>query len=205
MGNYDFNRARIGEFESASSTIDIMNYYGAKDLAAGFRTVRDNTIKIAEEIGEEHYTFRAAPETRSIAETLVHIARVPNLAFEIHAIQKRDTLVGFDFMALIVPMVADESVARSKAGILQLLTGGRDQFGAWLEGLSEDVLSQSVAMHPGMQPASKSRFEMLLGVKEHEMHHRGQLMVLQRMVGMVPHLTRQMQAMMQQMQAGAAR
>jgi uncharacterized damage-inducible protein DinB len=31
---------------------------------------------------------------------------------------------------------------------------------------------------------------MLLGAKEHEMHHRAQLMVVQRMIGIVPHLTR---------------
>jgi len=31
---------------------------------------------------------------------------------------------------------------------------------------------------------------MLLGVKEHEMHHRGQLMLIQRQLGIVPHLTR---------------
>ena len=33
-------------------------------------------------------------------------------------------------------------------------------------------------------------FEMLLGVKEHEMHHRGQLFLIERMLGIVPHLTR---------------
>ena len=38
--------------------------------------------------------------------------------------------------------------------------------------------------------ATKSTFEMLLGVKEHEMHHRAQLFLLERMVGIVPHLTR---------------
>jgi uncharacterized damage-inducible protein DinB len=37
---------------------------------------------------------------------------------------------------------------------------------------------------------------MILGVKEHEMHHRAQLMVIERMVGIVPHLTRQMQERM---------
>jgi len=31
---------------------------------------------------------------------------------------------------------------------------------------------------------------MLLGVKEHEMHHRSQLMLIQRQLGIVPHLTR---------------
>lgn len=34
---------------------------------------------------------------------------------------------------------------------------------------------------------------MLLSAKEHEMHHRAQLMVLERMLGLVPHLTRQFQ------------
>jgi uncharacterized damage-inducible protein DinB len=51
-------------------------------------------------------------------------------------------------------------------------------------------------MPAGMTPAAKSRFEMILSVKEHEMHHRGQLMLIERMVGVVPHLTRQMQARM---------
>ena len=49
-------------------------------------------------------------------------------------------------------------------------------------------------MPPGAEPASKSRFEMVLSVKEHEMHHRGQLMLVERMIGVVPHLTREMQA-----------
>ena len=50
-------------------------------------------------------------------------------------------------------------------------------------------------MRPGPdgQVPSKSRFEMLLSAKEHEMHHRAQLMQIQRMIGLVPHLTRQMQ------------
>jgi uncharacterized damage-inducible protein DinB len=58
-------------------------------------------------------------------------------------------------------------------------------------------------MAPGMQPPAKSRFEMLLGAKEHEMHHRAQLMTLQRMIGQVPHLTRQMQERMAAMMAAA--
>jgi uncharacterized damage-inducible protein DinB len=30
-----------------------------------------------------------------------------------------------------------------------------------------------------------------MGAKEHEMHHRGQLMLIQRLIGITPHLTRQ--------------
>ena len=35
---------------------------------------------------------------------------------------------------------------------------------------------------------------MILSVKEHEMHHRGQLMLIERLLGVVPHLTREMQS-----------
>ena len=54
-------------------------------------------------------------------------------------------------------------------------------------------------MPPGATPETKSRFEMLLSPKEHEMHHRGQLMLMQRLIGLTPHLTRQMQERMAQM------
>ena len=37
---------------------------------------------------------------------------------------------------------------------------------------------------------------MLLAPKEHEMHHRAQLMMIQRMLGITPHLTRDMMARM---------
>jgi uncharacterized damage-inducible protein DinB len=52
-----------------------------------------------------------------------------------------------------------------------------------------------------MMPPSKSRFEMLLSAKEHEMHHRGQLMLMERLLGIVPHLTREMQARIATVQA----
>jgi len=45
----------------------------------------------------------------------------------------------------------------------------------------------------GAGPGGKSRFEMLIDSKEHEMHHRAQLMVIERLLGIVPHLTRKRQ------------
>ena len=74
-----------------------MNYYGAKDLADGLRTVRKNTLIIAEEIPEDRYGFRAAPETRTVAQTLTHIAVAARMPEQIHAVERRTTLEGFDF------------------------------------------------------------------------------------------------------------
>jgi len=173
-----------------------MTYYGGKELAESFRTVRKNTLVIANEIGENHYGFRPAPETRTVANLLVHIAVGGRLQYQIQAVEKRTTLDGFDFPAFFGGVVAEEQKHRSRAEIVSLLQTEGDKFAAWLASLSDDFLGQRVAMPAGATPASKSRFEMILGVKEHEMHHRGQLMVIERLIGVVPHLTRDMQARM---------
>ncbi len=173
-----------------------MNYYGAKELAASFRTVRKNTITIAEEIGEEHYGFRAAPDTRTVGLTLAHIALAPRLQEQIHGVERRVNFDGFDFPGFLGKLVAEEQKPRNKQQIVDLLRADGERFAKWLDGLSDDFLAERVAYPAGMMPPSKSRFEMILGVKEHEMHHRGQLMLLERMIGMVPHLTREMQARM---------
>ena len=180
-----------------------MNYYGAKDLAAGFRTVRQNTIAIANEIPEEQYNFRATPESRTVAQTLVHIAASPRLQESVHRSQQLSTLEGFDFVAVIGEIVGEEQTPRTKSEIIALLTESGESFAVWMEGLSEEFLGQSVSMPSGMTPPVKSRFEMILSAKEHEMHHRAQLMVMERMIGIVPHLTRQMQAMMAARAQGA--
>jgi uncharacterized damage-inducible protein DinB len=169
-----------------------MTYYGPKEMAASFRTVRGNTIKIAEEIPEESYTFRAAPGCRSVAETLVHIALEARLQEQVHLIEHRDTLVGFDFFAFMGKQAAEEQAVRPKAQILEMLRAEGEKYAQALEGLPEGLLAERVQYPEGMVPPSKSRFEMMISPKEHEMHHRGQLMLVQRMLGRVPHLTRHM-------------
>ena len=181
-----------------------MTYYGAKDLADSFRTVRKNTILVAEEIPEDRYSFRAAPETRTVAQVLYHLVAAPKLQQQIHAIERRTTLEGFDFPGLMRRLIADEQSPRSKAQIIALLREDGERWAGWMEQLSDGFLAERVQYPAGMTPASKTRFEMLLGVKEHEMHHRAQLMTIQRMIGQVPHLTRQMQERIAQMQAATA-
>ncbi len=173
-----------------------MTYYGAKDLAESFHTVRKNTIIVAEEIPEEKYGFRAAPETRTVAQTLYHVAAAPKVQQQIHAVERRSTLEGFDFLGLIRRLIAEEQTPRTKAQLITLLREDGERWAAWMEQLSDDFLAERVQYPAGMSPASKTRFEMLIGVKEHEMHHRAQLMLVERMVGVVPHLTRQMQERM---------
>lgn len=180
-----------------------MNCYGGKELAASFRTVRKNTIQTAEDIPEEKYSYRASPDTRSVAETLTHIAVSSGFQEEVHAKKKLTTLAGFDFPGLFNAITAEEKKPRSKAEIVELLRAKGDHWAAFLESANDSFLDESVAMPPGGSPASRTRFDMLLSVKEHEMHHRAQLMLIQRLLGITPHLTRERQARMAQAQATA--
>ncbi|MFY9727874.1 MAG: DinB family protein [Bryobacteraceae bacterium] len=181
-----------------------MTYYGAKELARSFRTVRNNTITIAEEIPEEKYGFRPAEGCRSIAQTLVHIAVTPRVQEQIHAIEHRSTLVGFDFFGFREKLQAEVKAPRTKAQVLELLRTEGEKYAKILEGASDAFLGEQVGYPEGMEPRVKSRFEMLIAPKEHEMHHRGQLMVVERMLGITPHLTRQMEEHIAAMQAPQA-
>lgn len=169
-----------------------MNYYGGREMAASLRGVRQNTIQIAEEIPEEQYDFKASPDTRSIGQTLVHLALSPGFQLHIHQ-NHIDDLKKVDFPSLMQALLAEEGKPRTKADIVALLKSEGEKIASFIEALPDEFLAEPVAMPPGAVPASKSRFEMLLSPKEHEMHHRGQLMTFQRMIGLKPHLTRQME------------
>ena len=181
-----------------------MNYYGSKELANSFRTVRHNTIQTAEDIPEEQYGFAPAEGTKTVAQTLVHIALSPQLQLTIHAKEPRTSFEGFDFPAFIQDLTEEEAKDRTKAQVIELLKTEGERWASFLEGVTEDVLAEPFGMPPGATPASKSRFEMLLSVKEHEMHHRGQLAVSQRLLGIVPHLTRLREAHMAELKAAEA-
>ncbi|MBZ5557323.1 MAG: DinB family protein [Acidobacteriia bacterium] len=177
-----------------------MTYYGAKDIAAAFRLVRSNTIQIANEIPEDQYGFKPSKESRSVGQTLVHIALGPGFQHHIQS-SKINDLKLVNFPDLMQKVRTEEAKPRDKAETIAFLKAEGDKFASFVESLSDSFLAEQVAMPPGATPATKSRFEMLLSPKEHEMHHRGQLMTMQRMIGQVPHLTRQMNERMAQMAA----
>jgi uncharacterized damage-inducible protein DinB len=136
-----------------------MGTYGAAQLASSFRTVRANTVQIAEDIPESKYDFVAAPGTQSVGGLLTHIAFGPMFYEDMHRHKRVTTLKGYDFAAAIGKWQAEEAKPRSKAEIIALLKS---------------------------------------------MHHRGQLMLIERMLGIVPHLTRQREERARQQAQSAA-
>ena len=172
-----------------------MHGYDAKDLARSFRVVRKNTIQIAEDIPEDKYDFRPAEGVRTVAETLRHLAVVTNWPMRAHG--ERLTELKFEMFGEVMAQAKQaEAKLQTKSDVLKALQENGEVFATFMEGLSDDVLAEHVSFPPQAQMPPKTRFEMLISTKEHEMHHRGQLMLVERMLGITPHLTRQMEERM---------
>lgn len=182
-----------------------MTYYGAKEIASSFRTVRNNTIQIAEDIPEEQYNFQPAQGVRTVRQMLIHISMVHNFALILHRDNPQmKSMEGFNFVPFIEAVRAAENEPRTKAQILQSLRDGGNEFEKWVATLSDEFLGEVITMPPGGTPPARTRFDMLIAVKEHEMHHRGQLMLIQRILGITPHLTRNQQARLEALRARQA-
>jgi uncharacterized damage-inducible protein DinB len=179
-----------------------MSTYGGRELASAFRTVRKNTMQVAEDIPESQYGHVAAAGCKSVAGMLAHIAVSTRMWEEIHKKQRLTSLVGLDYLGIRGRLETEEGKTKSKTQIVELLRTSGGEFAAWLETLTPEFLSEMVTEPDGK--SAKSRFERLLGVKEHEMHHRGQLMLIERQLGIVPHFTRQFNERVAQMQAAKA-
>lgn len=164
-----------------------MSLYGIRQLADSSRTVRRNTIQVAEEIPEADYRYRPARGSRSVAETLVHIAWLGGADRFMHESTPRASFEGFDFGAFLATSEVEEARERSKAEIIEMLRTEGDRWVRWIEQLPESFVSEQFRLPDGRMV---SRFELLLGTKEHELQHRAQLTVIQRLLGLVPHFTR---------------
>jgi uncharacterized damage-inducible protein DinB len=162
-----------------------MTTYGAKDIADSFRTVRRNTVLVAQDIPEDKYDYRAAEGVMSVGEMLAHLA-----SSTLHFVEKKSEVSFEDFGRYMAEGAAVAGGLKTKTDIVAALESRGHDFACKLEQLTDAQLAEHVSFPPPIQPPSKSRFEMLLSVKEHEMHHRGQLMLIERLLGIVPHLTR---------------
>ena len=164
-----------------------MSLYNIRHLLDSFRAVRRNTIQTAEEVPEADYQYRPTPASRSVAETLVHIAWAGSGDRFMHEEKRIASFERFDLGAFLAMSEVEEMRKRTKAEIIELLNSEGERWVQWVEQLPEPFLSETVRLTDG---SSVSRFEMLLGTKEHEMEHRAQLTVIQRLLGLVPHFTR---------------
>ena len=174
--------------------------YGSKEMAESFRTVRANTIQLAEDIPADKYGFKATPDVMSVAQMLAHVAVSPRWQIDLHT----DRVTSVDFALFgkrLAEASAQEDALQTKEQIVAALKEGGERLTAFMANMSPEMLQETVSFPPPVQPSQKTRLEMVMGIKEHEMHHRAQLMLIQRLLGIVPHLTRRREAVRAQARA----
>ena len=143
-----------------------MPKYGGKEIAAAFRTVRKNTVQVAEDIPENKYNFKATPDTRSIAQTLVHIAYAPEFAFYIHG-EKISDMEKVNFPVLFEKIAAEESKVRRIAPI----AGDRDTMAESAQGLGGCHRNAAFQIQPaGSEFVIAKRTEQVFGLKARRFH-----------------------------------
>src|SRR5262245_42816154 len=105
-----------------------MNYYGAKEIAESFRTVRKNTIQVAEDIPEDKYSYRAAPDTMSVAEMLAHLAAITHWAQQCFFVEKKTNVSMEDFGRWMGELNGQAKALTSKAAIVDALKKNGEAF-----------------------------------------------------------------------------
>ena len=153
-------------------------------LIESWGEVRTGLINEASQIPEQQFSFRATPETRSVAELLQHIVQTQKML--VGEVCRDDTnLMRQSFADHIREYAPDVAGVSDKNGLLELLRSSMEPSEAAIRGCG-DGLQQKMRRFDGKEV---SKFDFLNFAVAHEMYHRGQLTVYERLLGVEPALT----------------
>ena len=162
-------------------------------LVQSWSEVRTGLINEASQIPEAQFSFRATPETRSVAELLQHIVQTQKFLVG-EACRENTDLMRQSFADHINEYAPDVATINDKNGLLELLRSSLEPAEAAIRDCGEG-LQQKMRRFDGKEI---TKFDFLnLGIA-HEMYHRGQLTVYERLLNLEPALTKQFAKMMAQ-------
>lgn len=162
-----------------------------ENVCEQWQDVRNGLIKEVEQIPAEQMGFRPAPESRTVIELLHHIIETQRiLAGEMC---RENTNFQRGFPALIADFVGNVKEATTKEAVLELLSSSLEETKSMVVGFGDANFEKTMTRFDG-KPCAK--LEMLNFTVSHEMYHRGQLTVYERLLGIEPALTQFFRKMM---------
>lgn len=165
-------------------------------LVNTWKEFRKGLIAEVEQIPEDKFSFRATPETRTIAEILQHIVEVQKML--VGEIARPDASLRRQSFADHVQEYAPEVKAvTDKDGLLELLRSSMEVCEASLRS-NDDLMSGEIG---GLDGKPSPKLKTVNFAMSHEMYHRGQLTVYERLLNLEPALTRQFAKMIAQANA----
>lgn len=153
-------------------------------LVGSWGEVRAGLIKEVSQIPEDQFSFRATPETRSVAELLQHVIQSQKMLVG-EACRAETNLMRQSFADHIKEYAPDVTSVADKNGLLEMLRSSMETSEASIRGYGEG-LQQSMRRFDGKEI---SKAEFLTFAIAHEMYHRGQLTVYERLLAIEPALT----------------
>ena len=156
----------------------------AQIAVKSWKDVRNGLIEEVEKIPEDQMSFRATPDTRSIAEILQHIVETQKILVG-ETCREGSNLMRQSFAAHgqeYAPGVRDVS---DKQGLIELLRSSM----AAAETLILSHADMWDAPMNGITGQPTTKGAILMFAASHEMYHRGQLTVYERLLNIEPVLT----------------
>jgi uncharacterized damage-inducible protein DinB len=154
-------------------------------LIESWSEVRAGLIKEVSQVPQGQFSFRATPETRSVAELLQHIVEAQKMLVG-EACRVETNLMRQSFADHIKEYAPEVAAVTDKNGLLELLRSSMETSEASIRGCGDGL--QQTMQRFDRKEVSKSDF--LNFAIAHEMYHRGQLTVYERLLGVEPALTK---------------
>ncbi|HEX7529877.1 MAG TPA: DinB family protein [Pyrinomonadaceae bacterium] len=155
-----------------------------ENIIGGWQEVRSGLIDEAAQIPADQFSFQPAANTRSIKQLLQHLLESQKLLIG-EACRPDTNLMRGSFAEQIKHYAPDVRNIDDKDGLLNLLRASMDESGAQLLACG-DELKNTMKRFDGKE---MTKLAFLSFAIAHEMYHRGQLTVYERLLGIEPALT----------------
>lgn len=155
-----------------------------ENLIASWREVRAGLIDEAAQIPAEQYSFQAAEGMRSVGQLLQHVVESQKMLVG-EACRPDTNLLRGSFADQIKQYAPGVRAVNDKDGILKLLGDAMDDAETQLRGAS-DEMNNNMKRFDGKE---MSKLGFMSFAIAHEMYHRGQLTVYERLLKIEPVLT----------------
>lgn len=165
-------------------------------LVNTWKEYRKGLIAEVEQIPEDRFDFRATPETRTIAEVLQHIVEIQKMLIG-EAGRVEGNLRRQSFADHVNEYALEVKAVTDKNGLLELLRNSMELCEASLRS-NDDLMQGSMG---GIDGKPTPKLKVVNFAMSHEMYHRGQLTVYERLLNLEPALTKQFARMTAQANA----
>lgn len=155
-----------------------------QNIIDGWKEVRNGLIDEANQIPADQFSFKPAPDSRSVRELLQHM--VESQKFLVGEACRPDTnLMRQSFAENIKQYAPGVRDVQDKEALLDLLRATMEESAAKLTA-AEDELKNTMKRFDGKE---MSKLGFMSFAIAHEMYHRGQLTVYERLLKIEPALT----------------